>query len=520
MTTNHIEQNRTKMASKRKHSTYSLEVKYKAIQEVLKGVKSKAKISKDIGVPSNTLSTWINQKDKIISSFEQSDFEPNRVRFRKAKFEDIESALYKWFLGARAHGLPISGAILTTKAQDLAKQLGHSDFKASNGWVQRFQTRHNIVFKKVCGESKSVNTENVHEWYNTVFLDVLQNYQPRNIYNADETGIFFKLLPDKTFTFKGDTAHGMKQSKERLTAMVCANMDGSDKVPLLVIGKSAKPRCFKNQQSIPVDYKANKCAWMTSQIFTEWIKKLDAQFASENREVAMLVDNCPAHPPIDGLQAIKLVFLPPNTTSVTQPMDQGIINNLKVHYRKLLVNKMSHCIDANVGYSVNVLDALHFLRQAWSEVSQALIQNCFFKVVTDNVPPESHPSLPEPEPEAPSATDAIGPMTREDFEQYVHVDENEVCIEVLSDENIVQSVLVSKHDCDEVPENDDSTPPPTVPVAMDMLRSVRQTLGTCDHADAAFDHINALLAFLEKNRAQKAKQTSVLDFYEKLPSRK
>jgi hypothetical protein len=41
----------------------------------------------------------------------------------------------------------------------------------------------------------------------------------------------------------------------------------------------------------------------------------------------MIVDNCPAHPHVKGLKSMKLVFLPPNTTSVTQPMDQGVIRN-------------------------------------------------------------------------------------------------------------------------------------------------------------------------------------------------
>jgi hypothetical protein len=50
----------------------------------------------------------------------------------------------------------------------------------------------------------------------------------------------------------------------------------------------------------------------------------------------MIVDNCPAHPHVKGLKSMKLVFLPPNTTSVTQPMDQGVIRNLKLHYRKLV----------------------------------------------------------------------------------------------------------------------------------------------------------------------------------------
>lgn len=80
---------------------------------------------------------------------------------------------------------------------------------------------------------------------------ILDQYSADDIYNADETGVFYQILPDKTLEFKKVDCHGGKKSKERLTAMVCANMTGNDKLPLLIIGKSAKPRCFKNKKTLP-----------------------------------------------------------------------------------------------------------------------------------------------------------------------------------------------------------------------------------------------------------------------------
>jgi len=100
-----------------------------------------------------------------------------------------------------------------------------------------------------------------------------------------------------------------------ITVAVCANMDGSDKMQLLVIGKFQNPRCFKNVKSLPMQYFANRKAWMVSEIFKEWLRKLDRKFSREHRKVLMLVDNCPAHPSVSGLKAITLKFLPPNTTS-------------------------------------------------------------------------------------------------------------------------------------------------------------------------------------------------------------
>ena len=60
----------------------------------------------------------------------------------------------------------------------------------------------------------------------------------KNIFNIDEFGLFFNLMPDKTYVLKGESCHGGIRSKQRLTVLVGANLDGTEKLPLLVIGKS------------------------------------------------------------------------------------------------------------------------------------------------------------------------------------------------------------------------------------------------------------------------------------------
>jgi hypothetical protein len=71
------------------------------------------------------------------------------------------------------------------------------------------------------------------------------------------------MLPDKIICFKGNSCDGSRQSKERLTAMVHANINGSEKLPLLVIGIFERPRCFKNAKTLPMTYAFNKKAWIT-----------------------------------------------------------------------------------------------------------------------------------------------------------------------------------------------------------------------------------------------------------------
>ena len=81
-----------------------------------------------------------------------------------------------------------------------------------------------------------------------------ERYSVSEIYNCDETRLYFRALPEGTLCFKNDKLSGSKKSKERLTVLVTANMDGSDKLRPFVIGKSANPRCFRGIKKLLVTY--------------------------------------------------------------------------------------------------------------------------------------------------------------------------------------------------------------------------------------------------------------------------
>ena len=105
---------------------------------------------------------------------------------------------------------------------------------------------------------------------------------------------------------------------------------------------------------------------------------------AQRRSVALLLDNAGCHPQeLQGKYSnIKIVFLPPNTTSKLQPLDLGIICNFKSHYRRLLlqyvVSKIDSCSSATeVTSSINVLVAIRWVALAWREVKSSTVVKCF-----------------------------------------------------------------------------------------------------------------------------------------------
>lgn len=137
-------------------------------------------------------------------------------------------------------------------------------------------------------------------------------------------------------------------------------MTGSDKRKLLVIGKSKSLRCFKGVSSLPVFYENNTKAWKTSSIFEKTLNYWDDELRPKKKN-STVGGQLSISPIIEHLKFIKLVFLPVNTTAVLQLMDQGVIRNIKAHYRNQLVLKMIEDIENQIESKTTVLDAIIML---------------------------------------------------------------------------------------------------------------------------------------------------------------
>ena len=99
----------------------------------------------------------------------------------------------------------------------LATEMGHDDFTASNGWLQSWSARHNVKFSNLAGESADVPED--ADWKRRL-PEITEGYELSDIYNADETGLFYRALPSKSLVVKGDPCRGTKVAKERITVLL------------------------------------------------------------------------------------------------------------------------------------------------------------------------------------------------------------------------------------------------------------------------------------------------------------
>ncbi|KAH7967679.1 hypothetical protein HPB52_001639 [Rhipicephalus sanguineus] len=123
---------------------------------------TKASIARDLNIPESSLKTILAKKNSILLN--AAKFGLNRKAAKDGKYAAMEKALVEWLRQARSSGIAVDGAILKEKAETVALRCGIDDFKASNGWLDRFKKRSGVVYSRCCGESASVSSDTVEKW--------------------------------------------------------------------------------------------------------------------------------------------------------------------------------------------------------------------------------------------------------------------------------------------------------------------------------------------------------------------
>lgn len=266
----------------------------------------------------------------------------------------------------------------------------------SEGWLDTWKKRHGIKQFVQHGESGDAVAKGCVLGLNQMnsVREILRSYDLEDVYNFDETGYYYRMQPDRRLST--EVLEGVKKDKSRITVGFTCNGTGSHKMKMWVIGTAENPHCFRGlartAEGLGVFYRYNKTAWMKHEIMMEYLLWFDS--CMNGRRVVLLMDNFSAHELAvkqlgeHALRNTTIVWLPANTTSVWQPLDQGIINSWKAHTRRYYVRYLVKEIDKLPGGpvssdelpKVNILQAIRWAIEAWNfDVKASTIFNCFTK---------------------------------------------------------------------------------------------------------------------------------------------
>lgn len=478
-----------KPTQKRKHVTLNIKQKLEIIAKLDRGENRNA-IMEEYNIGSSTIYDIRNQRAKLeafVSKTETTKAVETRQTTKKPKSENLDSALYTWFSAKRSEGKPVTGPMLIEKAKLFEQELNLEEDKCtfSSGWLHKFKVRHGIRKLDFSGEAKSADVVAANE-FKIFFQDFVEknDLSPFQVYNADETGLLWRCLPNSTLAGHDEkSAKGFKMNKDRLTVLCCGNASGDHKLKLFVIGKYKKPRAFKGLAHLPVHYAAQSNAWMSAELFKDWffdqfVPSVKSHFVSlgkpEDTKAVLLLDNCRAHPSANELTSgnISVVYLPPNVTPLIQPMDQGVIQNFKCKYRgsfiqELVVSKSSV---KDFQAKFNIKDAIFTAALSWNDVQNETVKRSWRKLWpgvmnNDDVPNENDPIEDDEDvglqinlveiKEKTSEMSELRNIPSTEIVEWLEIDKVLSPFEEISDESIVQSVLNQKPVQDESESDDE-----------------------------------------------------------------
>ncbi|XP_069832253.1 tigger transposable element-derived protein 1-like [Dendropsophus ebraccatus] len=393
----------------KKRKAITMEVKLDIIKIYDKG-ETATDIRRSLGLSRSTVATIIKDKDRILEHVKGSAPMKATVitKQRSGLIIEMERLLVLWLEDQNQRCIPVSLMVIQEKARRLFEALKRErgeeseseEFVASRGWFMRFKERANFHNIKVQGEAASGDEKAAREFPKALAQIIAEgDYCAQQVFNVDETGLFWKCLPNRTYISKEvKSAPSHKVSKERLTLLLGGNAVGDYKLKPMLVYQAENPRALQgiSKAQLPVIWKSNRKAWVTLVVFEDrfnnyFVPSVECYCTSKDIpfKVLLILDNAPGHPAdVDDFHPnVKVVYLPPNTTALIQPMDQGVIATFKAYYHRRVIGKALQATEKNKDLTLkdfwkkyNILDAVQNIADSWDEVKQTSMNGLWKKL--------------------------------------------------------------------------------------------------------------------------------------------
>ena len=399
-----------------------ISVKLEIIKKKENGA-SNAKIAREYALIESTVRGIIKMKDTILSQAKvmtESGVElsipcrniPTRTMIK------LERLVCIWLQDLETRNFPVGLSQIQSKAKILFDSIKENlvnptdeeikqTFKASPGWFSNFQHRRGFKSINLTGEAASADHAAAKEYPET-FQKIVSdgNYLDKQIFNVDESGFNWKRPPCRSYiqTINKTKSAGTKLLEDRCTVLFGGNAAGHKLKPYLLY-KFKNPRCFKgvSKNTLPVNFRSNRKAWMTSSSFRDWYVNFflpDGKKYCDDENIAfkllLIVDNAPSHPDLSDIcENVKIIYLPANTTSLLQPMDMGIISIVKTNFKHLLLDTAIKAANSNKETFLEFLkqftikNAIDLLGIAWSNVPTSAMIGVWKQLRSNEVDSES-----------------------------------------------------------------------------------------------------------------------------------
>jgi len=372
--------------------SYTIERKIKTLEALDKSNDDVQTFAEKIKMPARTLQDWNNQRDQIFTADKKNLKKRKIGSGNKPILGDIfEAELMKWILHIRSRGVAVTDELVICKAECLIEKIDPPiNCKFSNGWINNFKRRHNIVLRKA--GSKIIRISDCDKKILTNFVSLVNtkiaSKRYSSIINIDETGLHYDPTINFTLAVGGTKRVEIKttgRDKQRVTIVLGIDLLDRIKMKPFIIMKGKTERCLKDipfSESYNLSFQEN--SWCTDYQFIKFLSALPT-----DKKILLIYDNFGGHKTDNvtnflkkHLPLVEVLLLPPNTTSILQPLDVGINKSFKSHIRKKYLKWVIENIDRHnefpyLGKIERNKLLVNWVSESWNCIGNSMIKDSF-----------------------------------------------------------------------------------------------------------------------------------------------
>ena len=334
---------------------------------------------------------------KKLTYMNAKEHEKDANRLRKPNNVLVRRILQEWISQSIWNGIPITSPII----QDTAQAVWHripADQREGNGsfsykWISNFLSRMDFSISDL--DEELPKTPKIWTFEERDQLKQLfSNVRPKDLFTLDETFLAYNLPLDYA---QYEMSH-IQRRIEVATVMLCSNLDGSEKLKPLVVGKYNSYRSFRNYfpddpsnpvqlsqlgekmaNKFEISYHSNRKSWLTSNLFHNWLARWDKRLVADNRKIFIVLDDSCSHRIINlHLKNITLIYTSSNSRFL--PFNWGVLDEFKTRYRiqqyqalielqRKIENKLGRKYHISFEQSqLTMSNAFKFIKRAWDSI--------------------------------------------------------------------------------------------------------------------------------------------------------
>ncbi|KAL4506728.1 hypothetical protein ABPG72_001149 [Tetrahymena utriculariae] len=318
---------------------------------------------------------------KYLNETEVKENQQKEQKYRPQQ-PGMEEKVVRWIEDQREKKKIINLKDIKQKAQEFKEKY---DFKASNGWFQRFAKRNNLSLRTPTHVIQSCGSkvfEELQIFYEQIFdFRVKMAKQQKSILfiNADETPLQINFK-NKTYDFKGTkqiSIKGIKNMRTRFTALLMVNSEGSVFPPLIIAKGNYKKKVI-NKFPDHCLIVQNDNSWITEDLYLLYLRSTlgNLTYDKNKQQICFIHDRCSSHLGVAVSKYLKSIgvqefLIPAGATSLSQVLDVVVNKPVKSRIHSSFqkwVNNQENTSDSMLNpqvqdYTYFLLDSLNQLKK-------------------------------------------------------------------------------------------------------------------------------------------------------------